>query len=79
MSEEFKQLDVAVNNLYFDIICQRQLKSELLQKLLVGYTRMSNLMSLNNNYFAICTRMDAVQSLLIDTGLLKKEKQAGTR
>ena len=79
MSEEFKQLDVTVNNLYFDIICQKQLKSELLQKLLIGYTTMSNLMSSNNNYFTICTRMDAIQALLIETGLLKQEKQASIR
>ena len=79
MSEEFKQLDVTVNNLYFDIICQKQLKSELLQKLLIGYTTMSNLMSSNNNYFTICTRMDAIQALLIEAGLLKQEKQASIR
>ena len=81
--EDFRKLDSRVSYLYLRAISYKDLEKrrDLLQDLCLAYIQMLTLMRQNSTYYAICTRMDYVEALLIEMGLLKREnleKKFGT-
>ena len=76
--EAFQKLDGSVNALYFSIITSKNeaKKFLLLQTLNLAYCEMKESMT-RDNYYAVCTRVESVEALLIEAGLLKPAKRIG--